>query len=87
MIFNSHIGAFQIEAPNGWIKIMVHGIDSYVGKIAIDQNDTLMFDFGYYSSDLKEREPDDYEVNDYSKYSKRFNFTYQFIISTWRDTQ
>lgn len=47
-------GAFTIEAPSGWEKIKELGIDSYVGKIAIDENDTLQFDLGWYSNDLTE---------------------------------
>lgn len=47
-------GAFTIETPNGWTKIKAQGVDSYVGKIAIDENDTLEFDLGWYSYDLTE---------------------------------
>ena len=37
-------GSFSIETPNSWTKIKASGIDSYVGGIAIDNNDTLDFD-------------------------------------------
>jgi hypothetical protein len=50
-------GAFSIEAPNSWIKINRQGADSYVGIIAIDKNDTLNFDLGWYSNDLTEHVP------------------------------
>lgn len=47
-------GAFTIETPNGWTKIKERGIDSYVGRIAIDESDSLEFDLGWYSNDLSE---------------------------------
>lgn len=47
-------GEFTIEAPNSWKQIYVQGTDSYVGKIAVDESDTLHFDLGWYSNDLKE---------------------------------
>lgn len=47
-------GYFTIETPSGWKKIKERGIDSYVGRIAIDQHDTLNFDLGWYSNDLTE---------------------------------
>lgn len=50
-------GAFTIETPTTWEKIKVKGIDSYVGRIAIDDKDTIDFDLGWYSSTLTEYEP------------------------------
>lgn len=50
-------GSFTIETPNGWTKIKTQGVDSYVGKIAIDNTDTLHFDLGWYSNKLNEYEP------------------------------
>ena len=47
-------GNFTIEAPNSWKQIKATGIDSYVGKIAIDDSDILHFDLGWYSNDLTE---------------------------------
>jgi hypothetical protein len=47
-------GAFTIEAPNEWTKVKAQGVDSYVGRIAVDQGDTLEFDLGWYSNDLTE---------------------------------
>lgn len=48
---------FEIEVPSSWHKIVKAGIDSQVGKIAIDNNDTLYFDLGWYSGNLAEDKP------------------------------
>ncbi|PZP40625.1 MAG: hypothetical protein DI598_19250 [Pseudopedobacter saltans] len=50
MDFNS----FTIETPQSWTQIKEKGIDSYVGKIALDYTDTIDFDLGWYSNDLTE---------------------------------
>ncbi len=50
-------GSFTIETPRGWTKIKAQGTDSYVGRIAIDNSDTLDFDLGWYSNTLTEPEP------------------------------
>ncbi len=50
-------GSFSIVTPNGWTKIKVQGADSYVGRIAIDNTDTIDFDLGWYSNTLTEPEP------------------------------
>jgi hypothetical protein len=47
-------GSFTIEAPQSWTAIKEKGFDSYVGRIAIDDTDTLEFDLGWYSNDLTE---------------------------------
>ncbi|MET0946667.1 MAG: hypothetical protein ABWY22_14765 [Flavobacterium sp.] len=47
-------GAFSMETPENWIYIKQRGIDSFIGKIAIDKNDTIYFDYGLYSNDLEE---------------------------------
>ncbi len=47
-------GTFTIETPHTWKQIKAQGIDSYVGKIAIDDSDILHFDLGWYSNDLTE---------------------------------
>jgi hypothetical protein len=47
-------GRFTIHTPKGWTKIKAQGVDSYVGRIAIDARDTLDFDLGWYSDDLTE---------------------------------
>lgn len=49
-------GTFTVETPQGWTKVERQGTDSYVGQIAIDKTDTLEFDLGWYSWDLKEYE-------------------------------
>jgi len=50
-------GSFSIETPSSWTKIKAQGTDSYVGRIAIDNTDTLDFDLGWYSNKLNEYEP------------------------------
>jgi hypothetical protein len=50
-------GVFTIETPHSWTKIKDRGIDSYVGRIAIDSTDTLDFDYGLYSNNLHEYDP------------------------------
>lgn len=50
-------GEFTIETPIGWKKIKEQGIDSYVGRIALDNTDTISFDLGWYSNKLNETEP------------------------------
>ena len=47
-------GDFTMEAPENWTYIKQRGIDSYIGAIAIDEKDTLHFDYGRYSNDLEE---------------------------------
>jgi len=47
-------GAFSMKTPENWAYIKQRGIDSFVGKIALDKNDTLQFDYGLYSSSLEE---------------------------------
>lgn len=49
-------GRFTIETPLGWTKVKQQGTDSYIGQVAIDEKDTLEFDLGWYSWDLKEYE-------------------------------
>lgn len=45
-------GQFEITVPENWNKYEAKGIDSYVGGIVTETNDTLDFDFGMYSGDL-----------------------------------
>ena len=47
-------GAFTMKTPENWTYIKQRGIDSYVGKIALDKNDTLRFDYGLCSNRLEE---------------------------------
>ncbi|RYZ20288.1 MAG: hypothetical protein EOO10_23405 [Chitinophagaceae bacterium] len=50
-------GAFSMETPKSWQQIKARGTDSYVGRIAIDEKDTLDFDLGWYSNTLSESDP------------------------------
>lgn len=50
-------GSFTIVTPSSWTKLKEEGVDSYVGRIAIDNTDTLDFDLGWYSNKLSEYEP------------------------------
>lgn len=50
-------GAFSIETPKSWTAIKEHGVDSYVGSIAIDDKDTIAYDLGWYSNRLYEYDP------------------------------
>src|SRR4051812_44268713 len=50
-------GAFSIETPQSWQQIKARGADSYVGRIDIDEKDTLDFDLGWYSNTLSESDP------------------------------
>jgi|SRR5690606_6031842 len=43
---------FTIEVPKNWKKIKLKGIDSQVGGIISNDNDTMFFDLGMYSWDL-----------------------------------
>jgi hypothetical protein len=47
-------GAFSMRIPKNWIYMKQSGIDSFVGKIALDEKDTLRFDYGLYSNSLEE---------------------------------
>jgi len=49
-------GKFEITVPENWSKYEAIGIDSYVGGIITETNDTLSFDFGMYSSDLSKKD-------------------------------
>jgi hypothetical protein len=50
-------GSFAIETPKRWTKVKATGVDSYVGRIAIDSSDTADFDLGWYSNMLTEDPP------------------------------
>ncbi|OBX21086.1 hypothetical protein LX77_03859 [Gelidibacter algens] len=45
-------GQFKITVPEKWNKYERKGIDSYIGGIITDKNDTLKFDLGKYSADV-----------------------------------
>lgn len=59
-------GKFTIEVPKTWNKIDKKGIDSYVGEIFTDNNDTISFDLGWYSNDLTEEAS--YKITDENVY-------------------
>lgn len=50
-------GGFSIQTPQSWQQIKARGTDSFVGRIAIDEKDTLDFDLGWYSNTLTESDP------------------------------
>ena len=50
-------GVFTIETPSQWKQIKEASIDSYGGRISIDQQDTVEFDLGLYSDNLYESDP------------------------------
>jgi hypothetical protein len=52
---------FTIEVPKSWNPVRENGIDSQVGRIAIDDQDTLSFDLGRYSNNLSEEYSKDYD--------------------------
>ena len=47
-------GQFTITVPATWSPVKARGIDSYVGLIALDHEDTINFDLGWYSNSLEE---------------------------------
>jgi hypothetical protein len=54
-------GPFSISAPPGWQFHQLQGVDSFVGEFVGD-NIILRFDFGRYSSNLKEAKKPKYAV-------------------------
>ena len=71
-------GSFSIVTPKGWTKINAKGTDSYVGRISIDNTDTIHFDLGWYSNKLSEQEP---QIIERSMLKNMDGFdTSQFII-------
>ena len=51
-VYRLDLGSFSLEAPKSWKYVEERGVDSYVGRIAIDEVDTLNFDLGWYSNKL-----------------------------------
>jgi hypothetical protein len=72
-------GAFTIETPRTWKQIKAKSIDSYAGRIAIDDKDTLDFDLGWYSNTLTEYEPQIIERS-FLQHMKQPIDTTEFII-------
>jgi hypothetical protein len=48
---------FTLDAPSDWKIIEKQCIDSYIGGLT-DGNDTLIFDIGWYSTEVGEEEPE-----------------------------
>ena len=64
--------AFEITVPSNWKKHKIKGIDSYVSGLITDKNDTLIFDLGWYSTDLtKNTEILVYDEKEYSQLTDR----------------
>jgi hypothetical protein len=74
-------GQFTIMVPATWDPVKARGIDSYVGLIALGDEDTLNFDLGWYSNELNEdkkfmiQDGDFYVLDSVSSDSVR-NFTF-----------
>jgi hypothetical protein len=66
---NSPYGNISFSLPNNWKQVEKQGIDSYIGLILTDTGDTLHYNLGYFSYNLDEREPDDFE-GDYTPFEK-----------------
>tara|TARA_R110000796_G_scaffold71409_3_gene162075 strand:- start:65085 stop:65642 length:558 start_codon:yes stop_codon:yes gene_type:complete len=47
---------FEMEVPSDWEIIQLKGIDSYVGGVITSEGDTLIFDLGWFSQDVEERD-------------------------------
>ncbi|MEP5934543.1 MAG: hypothetical protein ABJ218_05460, partial [Winogradskyella arenosi] len=47
-------GQFEVTVPENWNRYDRKGIDSYVGGIITNTNDSLKFDLGRYSYDLSQ---------------------------------
>ena len=54
-------GPFSILAPSGWESHHLQGVDSYVGEFVGDGT-SLKFDFGRYSSELKQAKEPKYTI-------------------------
>jgi hypothetical protein len=69
---------FQLEAPSKWTYIERKGVDSYVGAIATNENDTLYFNMGRFSPSLdhplyKDRKDEDENEDKYKSKETWFN--------------
>ena len=64
-------GQFKITVPKNWNKHKAKGIDSYIGGIITDTNDTLNFDFGMYSNDASKAFPMVYDKESLAELTKR----------------
>ncbi len=48
------LGQFQITVPEDWEPVKENGIDSFVGRMALTDGDTVFFDLGWYSNSFEE---------------------------------
>jgi hypothetical protein len=64
-------GQFIITVPEKWNKYERKGIDSYVGGMITDKNDTLTFDLGRYSGDVSTDFPMVYNEETLAELSSR----------------
>ena len=65
-------GSFEITVPQNWKEYEVKGIDSYVGGLVTNEQDTLIFDLGWYSGDLtKNIEILVFSKTEYSEFSEK----------------
>ncbi|SNR14477.1 hypothetical protein [Tenacibaculum jejuense] len=65
-------GVFEITVPKKWSKYKIKGIDSYVGGLITNKNDTLIFDLGWYSPDLtKNNEVLVFDKSEYSEFTDK----------------
>ncbi|WP_249557765.1 hypothetical protein [Cellulophaga sp. 20_2_10] len=64
-------GRFEITVPEKWNKYERKGIDSYVGGMITDKNDTLNFDLGRYSGDVSTDFPMVYNEETLAELSNR----------------
>lgn len=54
-------GRFEIQAPKEFKFFRMQGLDSYVGGFT-NKQDTFFFDYGWYSNNLQDFAPPDFEV-------------------------
>lgn len=47
-------GSFTIKAPNNWTYIKENGKEAFIGKIALDQKDTIDFYYGKYLKNIED---------------------------------
>lgn len=64
--------AFEITVPSNWKEHKIQGIDSYIGGLITDKNDTLIFDLGWYSGDLtRSNEVLVFDKSEYSEFTDK----------------
>ncbi|WP_026978059.1 hypothetical protein [Flavobacterium tegetincola] len=69
---NIDFGSFELTVPQNWEEYEVKGTDSYVGGLVTNEQDTLIFDLGWYSGDLTNNiEILVFSETEYSEFSKK----------------